>query len=80
MADYTSRTITTVRRQYEVPTSSPWGAPADEISKAWDAALNDYRKAHDLAADAPIPGDALRFHPADDRIVIAFTLSETADV
>ncbi|MFK0172648.1 hypothetical protein ACIQU5_28015 [Streptomyces sp. NPDC090306] len=79
MADYTSRTVTTVRREFTVPTRLPWGAPADEVGKAWAAAEREYRTANKIAEDQPVAGDALRFLPGDDEIVIAFTLSETHD-
>jgi hypothetical protein len=79
MADYSATTVTTVQRQFTVPTRLPWGAPADEIGKAWAAAEREYRTANKLADDQAVPGDAIRFLPGDDQIVIAFTLSETHD-
>ena len=76
MADYTSETVTRTIRRWLVPAAEPWGAPAEEISKAWNAAAGAYREANDLPVDAPIAGDALRFHVRDDQIVIEFTTEE----
>ncbi|MFE2326098.1 hypothetical protein ACFXD5_19585 [Streptomyces sp. NPDC059385] len=73
MATYTSRTVTSTRREWIVPAAQPWGSTAEEIQKAWGAADAAYREACGLH-DAPTPGDALRFHVGDDEIVISFTV------
>ncbi|MGW4042997.1 hypothetical protein [Streptomyces sp. NPDC004721] len=76
MADYTTETVTRTVRRWIIPASEPWGAAGEEVSKAWGAAAATYRQAHQLAEDASIPGDALRFHTRDDRIVIEFTTEQ----
>lgn len=74
MADYTSQTITRTIRRWIIPAAEPWGAPAEEIAKAWGAAESAYRQTHKVPADASLSGDALRFHVGDDAtIVIEFT-------
>lgn len=73
MATYTSRTVTSTRREWIVPAAQPWGATAEEIEKAWTAATVAYREIHGLH-DVATPGDALRFHVGDDEIVISFTI------
>lgn len=76
MADYTWRTVKTVRREYEVPTHEPWGADPSEINKAWTAAMQDYLQTHGLSEDKPLSDNALRFFARDDAIVISFTVEE----
>lgn len=73
MAMFSHRTITTVRHEWSVPATEPWGAPADEVGKAWTAAAAAYREAHNIPEDTPIAGNALTVHVADDAIVIRFT-------
>ena len=72
MAEYTSETVTRTIRRWIVPAAEPWGAAAEEISKAWGAAAAAYREAHGLDEDALLSGDALRFHVRDEEIVIEF--------
>ncbi|MGW5123253.1 hypothetical protein ACWEQ7_04160 [Streptomyces sp. NPDC004069] len=72
MAEFTTETVTRRIHRWIIPATEPWGAPAEEISKAWGAAAGAYREAHELPADAAIPGNALRFHSRDDQIVISF--------
>ena len=79
MADYSSRTVKTVCREYAVPTHEPWGAAHAEIDKAWTAAINDYRSTHGMDKNTPLSDDALRFFARDDEIVIAFTVEEKTD-
>ncbi|MFJ6138903.1 hypothetical protein [Kitasatospora sp. NPDC092286] len=76
MADYTFETVTTSVYRWIIPAPEPWGAAAEEISKAWAVAADAYRETHDLARTEPIPGDVLRFHVRDDAIVIEFTTEE----
>lgn len=76
MAEYTSETVTRTIRRWIVPASEPWGATAEEISKAWVAAAVAYREANSLPEDAPIVGDMLRFHVRDEEIVIEFVTEE----
>ncbi|MGW0896945.1 hypothetical protein ACWD0G_08090 [Streptomyces goshikiensis] len=76
MADYTFETVTHSVYRWIIPAPEPWGAAAEEISKAWAAAANAYREAHELASAQPIPRDALRFHVRDDAIVIEYTTEE----
>jgi len=54
------------------PEAEPWGAAAEEVSKAWAVAAAAYRQQHGLPKDASLPGDALWFHASDDEIVIEF--------
>lgn len=76
MADYTTRTVTSTRREWIVPATEPWGAPWEEIEKAAGAAWASYRELHDLPAGATAPGDFVRIHVRDDAIVLAFTTEE----
>jgi hypothetical protein len=43
VADYTWETVTRTIRRWIVPAGEPWGAPTEEISKAWAAAAAAYR-------------------------------------
>lgn len=72
MATYTSETVTSTVRRWIIPAAEPWGAAAEEISKAWGAAAAAYRTAHGLPEDASLPGSALWFHARDDEVVIEF--------
>ncbi|MFJ8603417.1 hypothetical protein ACIREM_32865 [Streptomyces shenzhenensis] len=76
MATYTTETVTSTIRRWIIPAAEPWGATAEEISKAWVAAAAAYREANGLPEDAPIVGDALRFHVRDEEIVIEFRTGE----
>ncbi|MBA2951623.1 hypothetical protein [Streptomyces himalayensis] len=78
MATFTTRTVTSTRHEWIVPAAEPWGAPAEEVSKAWAVAAARYREAHGLPEDAAIPGNALTFHVTDDAIVISYTIEEAA--
>lgn len=73
MAEFTSETVTRTIHRWIVPAAEPWGATAEEISKAWGVAAAAYRQAHGLGEEAALSGDALRFHVRDDEIVIEFT-------
>lgn len=77
MATYTTRTVTTRTKQYVVPAAQPWGADYGEISKAARAASAELRQLRGLPPDADLMDDALRFFPADDEIIISFTIEET---
>jgi hypothetical protein len=72
MATYTSRTVTTVRREWIVPAANPWGACIGDINAACAAACRAYREERGLAEGEPIADDALRFHVGDEEIVISF--------
>ncbi|WP_405964801.1 hypothetical protein OG713_34695 [Streptomyces sp. NBC_00723] len=72
MATYTSRTVTTVRREWIVPAAAPWGACIGDINAATVAACRAVREERGLAEREPIADDALRFHVTDDAIVISF--------
>lgn len=76
MATYTSRVITSTRREWIVPASQPWGAPQAEVGKAWAAAELAYRSTSDISPEIPLHDDALRFHVTDDAVVISFTTEE----
>lgn len=76
MADYTTRTVVSTRREWIVPAAEPWGAAWEEIAKAASAAWAAYREHHGLPKDAPMPGDFARVHLRDDELVIAFTTEE----
>jgi hypothetical protein len=78
MATFTTRTVTSTRREWIVPAAEPWGAPAEEISKAWGAAESAYRDARGIPREQSIPGDALSFHVTDEAIVISYTIEEAA--
>lgn len=73
MATYTSRTVTSTRREWIVP-AGPYGATLGDIAAAMNAATEDYRHYHLVGDQAPISDDALRFHVTDDEIVISFTI------
>ncbi|MFB6805423.1 hypothetical protein [Streptomyces sp. NPDC056387] len=74
MASYTSRTVTSTRREWIVPAAQPWGAFLGDINTAIAVASLAYRKQHGLAEDARLNDDALRFHVGDDEIIISFTV------
>lgn len=74
MATYSSRTITSTRREWIIPAAQPWGAAAAEVGKAWAVAELAYREQHNLPAEQPLHDDALRFHVGDDEIIISFTV------
>lgn len=76
MADFTSETVTRTIRRWIIPAAEPWGATAEEVSKAWVAAAVAYREANSLPEDAPIVGDMLRFHVRDNAVVIEFAVEE----
>lgn len=78
MATYFDRIITSTRYEWEVPAAEPWGAAAEEISKAWTAAAATYRDVKGLPSDAVLSGDAIRFHVTDDAIVLTFTHDKPA--
>lgn len=78
MTTYTTRTITTTRREWAVPAGKPYGAAAAEIGKAWAVAERAYREQHDLGKDDFLPDNALVFTPGDDEIVINFTIEAEA--
>jgi hypothetical protein len=73
VADYTSETVVHVIHRWIVPAAEPWGATCEEVSKAWTAAAVAYREARGLPQDAPVVGDALRFHVRDEAVVIEFS-------
>lgn len=70
MAEYTSETVTRTIRRWIIPAAEPWGAAAEEISKAWAAAELDYRRHFGIPKEQLLHGDALRFHVRDEEIVI----------
>lgn len=74
MATYTTETVTSTVRRWIIPAAEPWGAAAEEISKAWVAAASAYRDARGLPDDAVLAGDALWFHVRDDEVVIEFAV------
>jgi hypothetical protein len=74
MATYTSRTVTSARREWIVPAAQPWGASIGDINAATAAACQAYREQHGIADTTPLADDALRFHTSDDEIVISFTV------
>lgn len=73
MTTFTTRTVSSRRREWVIPAAEPWGAAAAEIGKAWTAAQVAYRELHGLPVDASLPDNALQFRPRDDEIVISFT-------
>lgn len=73
MATFTTRTVTSRRREWIVPAHPPWGAAWEEIDKAMVAAGHAYRAHHKLPEGGSIPGNALTLHPRDEEIVISFT-------
>ncbi|WP_309049062.1 hypothetical protein [Streptomyces sp.] len=72
MAEFTCETVTRTIRRWRVPAAAPWGAPAAEIGKAWAVAEQAYRQHHGIPDGQGLHDDALRFHIADDEIVISF--------
>ncbi|MGW1492616.1 hypothetical protein [Streptomyces sp. NPDC002402] len=76
MAAWTSYTVTSKRRVWEVPAAQPWGAVLGDVYSAIATASNTYREAHGLPKDQPLADDALRFHVTDDAILISFTTEE----
>lgn len=76
MATWTSRTITSTRREWEVPAAEPWGAFLGDVYSAIATASNAYRQMRGLPEDYVLSDDALRFKVTDDAIVISFTVEE----
>lgn len=71
MAEFTRRTVTTVREEYVVP-AGPYGAASAEIGKAWAVAERDYRASRGLSQDDSVADNAIVFRPGDDAIVISY--------
>ena len=78
MATYSTRTVTTIRREWIVPAADPWGACIGDINAATAVACRTYREERGLPADAPLADDALRFRVTDDEIVISFETEQPA--
>jgi hypothetical protein len=76
VADFAFETVTRSVHRWIIPAPEPWGAAAEEISKAWAVTADAYRETCELASTEPIPGDALRFYVRDDAIVIEFATEE----
>lgn len=76
MAAFTTEDVTTRTRRWIVPAVEPRGACIGDINAAASVACRAYREAHGLDERAPLPDDALRFHPRDDVIVIEFSVEE----
>lgn len=76
MAEFTTETVTRTVRRWIVPAAEPWGAPSEEIGKAWAVAERAYRIHYEIPDKQPLPSDALRFHTRDDQIVISFEYEE----
>ncbi|MEU1071882.1 MULTISPECIES: hypothetical protein [unclassified Streptomyces] len=74
MATYTSRTITSTRREWIVPAAEPWGAFLGDVRAALNAAAAEYQRQHGLTESVSLADDALRFKVTDDEIVISFTV------
>ncbi|MCX5587577.1 hypothetical protein [Streptomyces erythrochromogenes] len=74
MATFTSRTITTTRREWIVPTNYPRGACLGDMEAALGAAARDYRHYYNLSDLVTLPDDSLSFTTTDEAIVIAFTV------
>ncbi|MEU3613452.1 hypothetical protein ABZ725_14210 [Streptomyces sp. NPDC006872] len=72
MTTYTSETVTRTIRRWIIPAAQPWGACIGDINAATVAACRAYRETCGLPEDAALPDNALRFHVADDAIVISF--------
>jgi hypothetical protein len=80
MATYTARKVASVRHEWIVPSSAPWGAAAEEIGKAWAVAEKTYREVNNIPDGASIAGDALAFHGSDDAVTITFTTEAPIEV
>ncbi|KOT57090.1 MULTISPECIES: hypothetical protein [Streptomyces] len=78
MADFTSETVTHTVHRWIIPAPEPWGAAAEEISKAWAVAAAAYRQAYGIDSTEQITGDVLRFHVRDTAIVIEYASEERA--
>ncbi|MDW6057983.1 hypothetical protein SAZ11_07760 [Streptomyces sp. FXJ1.4098] len=78
MADFTFENLTHSVHRWIIPVPEPWGAAAEEISKAWAVAADAYRQTYEIDSTEPITGDALRFHVRDTAIVIEYATEERA--
>ncbi|MGW5173179.1 hypothetical protein ACWERY_02275 [Streptomyces sp. NPDC004082] len=76
MATYTSRTITSTRHEWIVPTPEPWGAGIGDINAACAVACRAYRATHKLPEGDPLPDNAISFKTGDNEIIISFTREE----
>ena len=75
---YTERSLTVTRREFAVPVDPAHGANHTEVSKAWTGASRAYKEAHQLAADTPVPDNAITFWPGAAEIVIAYETEKPA--
>lgn len=74
MATFTSRSVTTTRREWIVPTTWPCGARLGDMQAAVLAATQDYRHYHLVEDHVSLPDDALMFTTTDEAIVISYTV------
>ncbi|MFG2748059.1 hypothetical protein [Streptomyces xanthophaeus] len=74
MATYTSRTVTSTRREWIVPTTYPRGACLGDMEAALGAAIRDYRHYFNISDAITLSDDALMFTTTDEAIVISFTI------
>lgn len=74
MATFTSRTVTTTRCEWIIPTSYPRGACLGDVEAAIGAAARDYRHYHLIEDHVALPDDALMFTTTDEAIVVSFAI------
>ncbi|WP_369778856.1 hypothetical protein [Streptomyces sp. R33] len=77
MSTFTSRTVTTTRREWIVPTG-PRGAALGDMQAAVLVATQDYRHYHLVEDHVQLPDDALVFTTTDEAIVISYTVEQPA--
>jgi hypothetical protein len=78
MATFTSRTVSSTRREWIVPTTYPRGACLGDMQAAMAVATQDYRHYHLVEEHVPLPDDALMFTTTDEAIVISFTVESAS--
>lgn len=76
MATYTSRKKVITRYEWIVPATWNGGAPWAEVSKAFCAAMRQYRTLKGWNDNISVSDDAVCYSPGDEEIVIWFEVEE----
>lgn len=72
MASYERRVLETVRVEFHVPATPPWGAPWVEVMKALNAARSELVQAGVVNEVAELADDQIQIEPRDDVIVVSY--------
>jgi hypothetical protein len=69
---YAERSSIITRREFVVSVDPSHGAAHSAVNDAWRKADRSYREAQQLAANEPLPDNAIAFWPGADEIVISY--------